>query len=67
MKNTLSILLQSFLVPVLSAAQTQPDSGTVASSPAIGEKTMIVFFIVSAILLFLAGKFLYDLVIRKKH
>ena len=67
MKNTFKILFLCLLVPNLSSAQTEADPGVVSAGNAISEKTLLVFFVVSAVLLFLAGKFMYDQVFRKKY
>ena len=67
MKITLGLLLLSFALPLFTLAQSKADSVMSATDGHLGEKTMLVFFLVALALLILVGKFVYDLVIRKRH
>jgi Sec-independent protein secretion pathway component TatC len=65
MRNTYTAFAMAILWPSLSRAQQMAASES--SGLTVNEKLMLFAFTIAAILLFLAGKFAYDMIFRKKH
>jgi|GEM_PF-6724253 len=65
MRNTFTAIAMAMLCP--SPSRAKQIAASENSSLTVNEKLMLAIFILAAVLLFLAGKFAYDMIFRKKH